>query len=160
VSSLQQEVFDFVKAHVDAAVLPNDLLHDAEVLDQPYREMTKEKGVSVWFVIADVAPSRDYSSFHYGDAVTTLACYFSAGREKANFAQAREDLEEFAGAVAALFWLHSDMDGRCVNSRVFAVRDGTDKTDGRNYWVMHLALVINETGVLTQSELMRRAFRN
>jgi len=155
--SVQTDIYDFIKAAVDAAAA-GDVLYDAEVHDTPFRQINTEKGVSVWYTKAAIAPLPGSNGVNRSDVVLMLMCYFAAGRDKADQAAGRDHAEQFANAVAMLFFNDPRMGGRCEYSRPFAARDGFDELKGTDYAVVHLAIVVNETGLLSQAELERRAF--
>lgn len=154
--SVQKAIYDFLIEKITAAV--DGPLLNAEVHDTHRREFKSGKGISPWPGRAAIAPDAGVEYVKRSDVVLVLVCYVAAGREKSNNAQAREDCEAFSNAVALLFFNDPRMGGRCEYCRPFAARDGFDNSDGKDYAVVNLAIVINETGALSQSELEGRAF--
>lgn len=154
--SVQKDIYDFLKEQV--AAVADGPLKDAEVHDTHRREFKSAKGIAPWPSRAAIAPDAGVEAVSRSNVVLVLVCYIAAGRDKATHAQAREDCELFTNAVALLFFNDPTMGARCDYSRPFAARDGFDNTDGKDYAVVNLALVINETHELSQSELEGRAF--
>jgi len=160
--SVQQDLHDCLKEAAEAAA-DGAVLEAAQIHDTPFREIEDDrdiiKGVFVGYATAAIAPNPGNDGVHRSDVVTTLHCYYAAGKDKTEQAVGRENAELLANAVTMQFFEDPSMGGRHQYCRVFAARDAFDDAGGRKYAVVVLGIVINETGALTQGELEGRAFR-
>ena len=150
----EERVYGFLKSAVDAATATNDAalpLFDLQVLDHPYRLITKDAGI-----IVDSDVEGDLSPFDLAEAmgefnvVMAVVCFARVPSTQKDGDERREAMRQandIAKAVALLFWNNPSCDERFRDTRCTRfVRGFTTLKKADTYAQCALTLLVNEVG--------------
>lgn len=153
-NAIEDSIFDFVKAAIDAANEAEDPDHPsgnplvgAALHDTIYSTITNDRGIQIDDGESDFAPSPGAETIEEFDGNVTLIIYRKLGKdERSERKQARSDALDLAKAVAKLFVDDPTMGNRVNDSRVLRCLRGWANIKSVPHCIMNLPLLVNDTG--------------
>jgi hypothetical protein len=153
--SMRSLVFDFLKAEIEAIEDESDLLFGSQILEDQYKEMTKDKGIRVGKLLkARPAPNSGQTGIEFSDVLIVLIVFVRIERgQKQERAPYSEKSFAIAERLALLIFDNPTLGERVNSARPIDMPELMDDTDNSPYAVTNIFLLINETGQINFQNL-------
>lgn len=152
--TVEERVYDFLKAAVDAVTLttptPDHALFDLEVHDHFFRKIKTDVGVRVGTASGQLSPfeaEAGWGEYNVEILLVVFTRIEQTQKDDDNRTLAMRRARDVAKAVAALFWDNPSCDAAFRDTRILDYVAGYDSlTKSDHYAVVNLTLRVNGVG--------------